>query len=56
MAKMGRPSLSTKQRQSRIFGLRLTPEESKALEKAAKKAGLSFSNYIRFKLKLRKKL
>lgn len=45
-----RPIKPAKDRQSEIVGVRLTPSERKAFDKAAKKAGLSLSNYIRKKL------
>lgn len=47
---MARPTNRAKDRQSEIVGVRLTPAERKAFDKAAKKAGLSLSNYIRKKL------
>jgi uncharacterized protein (DUF1778 family) len=53
MAKMGRPKLPAKERQSRQIALRLTQAEYKALEQAASKAGMSVSDYVRHKLELR---
>ena len=50
---MARPTKSAKDRQSEIVGVRFTPAERKAFDKAAKKAGLSLSSYIRHKLGLR---
>jgi uncharacterized protein (DUF1778 family) len=55
MAKMGRPPIPTKERQSTIIGLRFTMEERKALEQAAQRADLSLSDYIRTKLGLGRK-
>jgi len=53
MAKMGRPSIPAKDRSSRVIALRLTSAEEKTLQKLANKSGLSVSDYIRTKLKLR---
>jgi uncharacterized protein (DUF1778 family) len=53
MAKMGRPKLPVKERQSRQIALRITQAEYKALEQAAAKADLSLSNYLRHKLEIR---
>jgi uncharacterized protein (DUF1778 family) len=50
---MGRPKKSTSERQSRLIALRLRPAEVKSLERAAGKAKLSVSDYIRQKLDLR---
>jgi len=55
MAKMGRPPMPMKKRQSKIIGLRFTSEERKELERSARKAGLSLSEYIRSKLALGRK-
>jgi predicted HicB family RNase H-like nuclease len=52
---LGRPPIPKKERQSKIIGLRFTSEERKDLEAAAKKAGLSLSDYIRSKLNLGRK-
>ena len=54
MAKMGRPRIPKKERQSTIIGLRFTTEERKELEAAATKANLSLSAYCRSKLVGRK--
>jgi|HubBroStandDraft_6_1064221.scaffolds.fasta_scaffold1868451_2 hypothetical protein len=54
MTKMGRPPIPKKERQSTIIGLRLTMEERRDLEAAAKKANLSISDYCRSKLVGRK--
>ena len=53
MKKIGRPTIPAKDRSSHLIALRLTPAEHKGLERAAEKAGLSLSNYIRTKLNLR---
>jgi len=55
MPKMGRPPIPAKLRASRLIALRLTHAEHSVLEKAAKRAGLSLSDYIREKLGLRGK-
>ena len=47
MARMGRPKLIAKQRQSRLIAIRLTPAEHKQLERLAKKSKLSVSDYVR---------
>jgi predicted HicB family RNase H-like nuclease len=53
MAKMGRPRKPAKERQNRQYAVRLTEDESKALEQAASKSKLSVSDYIRQKLGFR---
>jgi uncharacterized protein (DUF1778 family) len=53
MARMGRPKKSAKERSSHLIALRLTPAEYKELERAAERAKLSISDYIRIKLALR---
>jgi hypothetical protein len=53
MAKMGRPKLPKKERQGRQIALRLTQVEYEALMRAADKADLSLSEYIRRKLEIR---
>ena len=50
---MGRPAKLARDKQSEIVGVRFTPAERKAFDRAAKKADLSLSNYIRKKLGLR---
>jgi hypothetical protein len=45
--------MRARERQSHLIALRLKPAELKALERAARKAELSVSDYIRQKLKLR---
>jgi hypothetical protein len=50
---MGRPKKPAKQRSSHLIALRLTPAEHKALERAAEKAKLPLSDYVRSKLDLR---
>jgi uncharacterized protein (DUF1778 family) len=50
---MGRPKMKAQERQSHLIALRVTPAERKALEQAARKAGISVSDYIRLKLSLR---
>lgn len=50
MTKMGRPPIPKKDRQSRIIGVRFTPEERRDVEAAAKQAGLSLSDYCRSKI------
>jgi len=50
---MGRPKKQAQERQSHLIALRLKPDEHKALERAAEKAKLSLSEYIRQKLDLR---
>lgn len=50
---MGRPTMKAKERSSHLIALRLKPDEHKALERAAERAKLSISNYIREKLGLR---
>jgi predicted HicB family RNase H-like nuclease len=54
MAKMGRPPIKANERQSRFVVLRLKPADHKTLERAAKKAKISVSDYIRLKLGLQK--
>jgi predicted HicB family RNase H-like nuclease len=53
MAKMGRPPIKATERQSRFVVLRLKPADHKMLERAAQKAKMSVSDYIRLKLGLR---
>ena len=53
MTKMGRPKMLAKERSNRLIALRLTSAEYKSLERAAEKAKLSVSDYIRTKLGLR---
>jgi predicted HicB family RNase H-like nuclease len=43
----GRPKLPARERQSEQVAVRMTTAERKALEQAAKKAGISLSNYLR---------
>jgi uncharacterized protein (DUF1778 family) len=50
---MGRPKKAASERQSHLIALRLKPAELKSLERAAAKAKLSVSDYIRQKLDLR---
>jgi len=52
---MARPTKPAKDRQSEIVGVRFTRAERKAFDRAAKKAGLSLSNYLRKKLGLPRK-
>jgi predicted HicB family RNase H-like nuclease len=47
MARMGRPKLLAKERQSNLVALRLTPAEHKKLERLAEKSDLSVSAYVR---------
>jgi predicted HicB family RNase H-like nuclease len=49
--KMGRPVLPKGKVRDEIVALRLQPEERAAFQKAAKKRGLSLSNWIRETLK-----
>lgn len=49
--KIGRPLLPKGQVRGEIVALRLQPEERAAFEKAAKKRGLSLSDWIRKILK-----
>jgi len=49
--KMGRPLLPKGKARDAIVALRLQPEERAAFEKAAKKKGLSLSDWIRETLK-----
>jgi hypothetical protein len=51
--KMGRPKMLARERQSHLIALRLTPAEHRDLEKAARSAKLSVSDYIRLKLDFR---
>lgn len=53
MVKIGRPTMKAKERSSHLIALRLKPDEHKSLERAAERAKLSISNYIRAKLGLR---
>ena len=53
MARMGRPAIKAKERQSRFVVLRLKPADRKALERAAREAKMSVSDYTRLKLGLR---
>jgi predicted HicB family RNase H-like nuclease len=53
MVKKGRPRMADKDRSGRLIALRLTSDEHKCLEKAAAKAKLSVSEYVRTKLGLR---
>jgi uncharacterized protein (DUF1778 family) len=53
MVRMGRPKKAASERQSKLIALRLKPAEIKTLERAASKARLSLSDYIRQKLDLR---
>jgi len=52
MAKMGRPLVLGKE-QKKLVALRLTPGEHRELKAAARKDGLTLSDYIRQKLGLR---
>jgi hypothetical protein len=52
---MGRPKKPAKERQSEIVGLRFTLAERKQFEQAARKAGLSLSEYLRSQLGLERK-
>jgi len=52
---MVRPIKLARDRQSEIVAVRLTPAERRDFGKAAKKAGLSISNYIRQRLGFDKK-
>jgi len=54
MVKMGRP-LAIGKAQSKLIALRLTTAEFRSLERAAKSADLSVSEYIRQKLGFRSK-
>jgi hypothetical protein len=53
MTRMGRPKKAASERQSHLIALRLKPAELKSLDRAAAKAKLSVSDYIRQKLDLR---
>jgi uncharacterized protein (DUF1778 family) len=53
MARMGRPKKAASERQSKLIALRLKPAEVKTLERAASKAKLSISDYVRRQLGLR---
>jgi uncharacterized protein (DUF1778 family) len=53
MARTGRPPIPALERQSRLIALRLTKDEYKRIERAAAKAKLSVSEYIRQELGLR---
>jgi len=53
MAKMGRPPKPAEQKQTRQLALRLTATEYAKLERAAKKAKLTISDYVRDELGLR---
>jgi uncharacterized protein (DUF1778 family) len=53
MTKLGRPPIPKAERQNRVIVLRVKAAEYKALEAAAQKSGLSVSEYMRRKLKLR---
>jgi hypothetical protein len=55
MAKMGRPPLPAKERQSRIIALRLTRAERQQLERLAEKSGISVSGYVRRALGFKEK-
>ena len=50
--KVGRPTLPRDQFRGKITTLRLQPDERATFEKAAKRKGLSLSNWIRETLKL----
>src|SRR6266571_964890 len=50
-----RLQMTTTDRPSKIVGVRFTRAERKAFDRAAKKAGLSLSNYLRKKLGLSRK-
>jgi len=52
---MGRPKKPAKERQSEIVGVRFTSAERQRFEQAARKAGLSLSEYLRSKLGLERK-
>jgi len=54
MARTGRPPIPAPERQSRLIALRLTKEEYKTLERAAAKAKLTVSEYIRQSMGLRR--
>lgn len=54
MARRGRPKLKATERQSRSVTLRFTQDEYKSLEHQADKHKRSISDYIRYKLELRK--
>jgi hypothetical protein len=54
MARRGRPRLKPRERQSRSTTLRFTQDEYKTLELLARKRKQSLSDYIRYKLDLRK--
>jgi hypothetical protein len=51
----GRPPKPVRDRQSHLIALRLKPAEFKTLEQAARKAGLTVSEYVRQTLGLRNK-
>jgi predicted HicB family RNase H-like nuclease len=55
MARLGRPKLLAKERQSRLIAIRLTPAEHKQLERFARKAKISVSAYVRGALGLKTK-
>jgi hypothetical protein len=55
MARMGRPKLKAKERQSHLIALRLTPAEHAKLEQHAEKSKLSVSAYVRRALGFKEK-
>ena len=54
MVKTGRPKIAASKRQSRLVAVRFTPREYEQLERAAGQAGVTVSEYIRFRLEFRK--
>lgn len=44
---VGRPPVAANERRSAIIQIRVTPAERKMIERAAHKAGLSVSDYLR---------
>jgi uncharacterized protein (DUF1778 family) len=54
MAKMGRPPMPKRQRQSSVVALRVTAKERHELQQVAEKTGVSLSDFIRRALGLEK--
>lgn len=48
--KVGRPALSTKEKKGKFISTRVSPEEYKEIERAAKESGMRKTEWVRTKL------